>query len=108
MAALVLQFVVLLAEVLFLLQQGDVAPRQFLFINPQHRQRAQSFAQVSSDFIWVLLKGVEQLLMGEMSKGSNKTDLTVFWEKFTSKYGKYSEAMLDLMKTPNVNIFTQY
>lgn len=75
-AALVPQLVVLLAEVLFLLQQGDVAPRQFLLINLQHCQLAQCFTQLSPDFIWVLLKGVKQLLMGERDKGSNKIDLS--------------------------------
>lgn len=72
LTALFLQFVVLLAEVLLLLQQRDVAPRQLLLIDPQHRQLAQSLAQSSSDFIGVLLEGVEQLLMGEMRKGSNE------------------------------------
>lgn len=64
LTALFLQSVVLLAEVLLLLQQRDVAPRQLLLVDPQHRQLAQSLAQPSSDFIGVLLKGVEQLLTG--------------------------------------------
>lgn len=66
MAALVPQLAVLLAEVLFLLQQGGVAPRQFFLIDLQHRQLAQCFAQLSPVFLWVLLKGVQQFLMDEM------------------------------------------
>lgn len=63
--ALLPQFAVLLVEVLLLLQQGHVASCQFFLINLKHRQFAQCFTQLSLDFVWVLLKGVKQLLKDE-------------------------------------------
>lgn len=76
-AALVPQLAVFLAEVLFLLQQGDVAPCQFFLINLQHRRLAQCFAQLPPDVLRVLLKGVQQVLMGETDKCSHETQYNV-------------------------------
>lgn len=62
-AAVVPQLAVLPAEVLFLLQQGDVATRQFRLVDLQHRRPAQRFAQRSPDFLRALLEAVQQLLV---------------------------------------------
>lgn len=65
LAALLPQPVVLPAQVLLLLQQRHVAPRQLLLVDPEHRQLAQHLAQLPLGLVGAPLKGVEELLMAE-------------------------------------------
>lgn len=55
---------VFLAQVLILLHQGGAASSQLLLIDFGHGQLAQRFTQMPPDFLWVLLKGFQQVLVG--------------------------------------------
>jgi len=86
-AAFVLQLAVFLAEVFLLLQEGGVAPCQFLLINLQDCELAKCFAQLSSDFLWVFLKSVQQVLIGKMGEfKSNRNRLRKICISFLLTY----------------------
>lgn len=75
LGTLIFQSVIFSLEKLDFLQQGGVSQTQLLLIDFQHRQFAQRFAQVISDFVWILLKSVQQLL--KMNKNLNECQVNV-------------------------------
>lgn len=89
-AALVLQLVVLLAEVLLLLQQGGVASCQFLLVDLQHRELPQRFTELSPDFLRVLVKSAQELLIAKTGRK--------FWGRPKPNYKVRCNLLLMLVK----------